>query len=180
MWSSLQGRMTWWIDEIVTDFGRAKAHERAESATPSGSSESQIESIFVALREPWRLCFISLDKQPWSSMVTDDTQVVHPANDHKPRLLDETESWGDPHLSLLLRPSWLSFLPVDDEQTTASLDGPRSFEQLVEHAPSLVTLGADRYEVEIDPQLGVLTSWTAVIGERPAVRISLDRLHSTV
>ena len=183
-WSLLSGVVEWWADEGLRDVGRRRFHESrgggrsAGEPLPRGSIDLET-AAFVAQRIPWRLALVTVQgSSPAQAEVVawaDDATVVLHGSPASGRVLTPNESWGDLGARRLLCP--------DPLERVAARPWPRRFdvaghllEQDMSVLPEFVSLGTDHYEVTYDPELDVLTSWTAFLDGEVAARQQLRHL----
>ena len=182
-WTVVAGIIEWWADEGLRDVGRrrfaaARGKRTAAEATPAGTDVDAATRAFVARREPWRLSQIELTAPEGDDVAAavvawaGDATAVLAGDPPAQRVVGPNESWGDLGLRVLLEPAALEELvPLPWAERFAVPAG--LLERDLTLLPQLVSLGTDRYDVVYDGDLGVVTSWAAVIDGAVAQRISL-------
>jgi len=183
-WTVLTGVVEWWSDEGLRDLGRRRFHERRDrhrsegDLLPRGSIE-QVTAAFVARRTPWRLALVYIDPTTASEADTvawaDDATVVLQGSPASGRLLKPNESWGDLGARRLLCPGPLEQLTPRPWPLQFNLAGSM-LEENGNLLPEFVTLASDHYQITYEPDLDVLTSWTAFIDGEAAARQQLRHL----
>lgn len=183
-WTVLSGVVEWWADEGLRDVGRRRFHESRGAGSLGGEplprgSIDQETAAFVARRAPWRLALVTIHaSSPAQAEVVswaDDATVVLHGNPASGRVLTPNESWGDLGARRLLCPDPLGQVIARPWPPRFNLAG-RLLEQDMSVLPAFLTLGTDHYEVAYDPELDVLTSWTAFIDGEVAARRQLRHL----
>lgn len=183
-WSILTGVVEWWSDEGLRDLGRRRFHEcRGKGRSdvdplPRGTVE-QDSAAFIARRTPWRLALLATDRttrsRPEVVAWADDATVVLNGRPASGRVLTPKESWGDMGAFRLLCPGSLEQFIPRPWSPRFSLTGD-VLEADMSVLPEFVTLASDHYEVTYEPELDVLTSWTAFIDGEVAARQQLRHL----
>lgn len=181
-WTVVAGIIEWWADEGLRDIGRgrfaaARGRSAVGEATPAGTDVDAAARAFVAGREPWRLSQIALTAPEGDDVAAvvawaGDATAVLAGDPPAQRVVGPNESWGDLGLRALLEPAALEELVPPPWAERFAVPA-----ELVERdlalLPQLVSLGADRYDVAYDGDLGVVRSWAAVIDGAVAQRILL-------
>jgi hypothetical protein len=149
-WSALSGVFTVQVDEPLCELGRAIYHgmEPAESYSSDGLTVVE-RKLFSFIASPWRFAYVNM-------IVDEDHPVGACADDLTPESRD--------HLGIraMLDPSSLSTIIDLPSAGRFRVPGP-PVEEVLFLVPGLVTLSADHYEAERHEELGILTSWRAVI-----------------
>jgi hypothetical protein len=183
-WQILSGVVDWWAEEGLREVGRSwRALEAGRSPHAQRIARGTLSiarAAFIAQREPWRLTEVTLLEVPEStapviaSWADEATAVLRgePAEQH---FVAANESWGDLCVGVMLKPDALRQLVPEPWPERFVVDGPL-LERDPTLLPELLCWSTDRYEVEFDPSREILTSWTAIIDDEVAQRITLSRL----
>lgn len=183
-WSVLTGVVEWLADEGLRDLGRRRFHERqgrhrSDRDLLPRATIDQETAAFIARRTPWRLALLATDtttpSRPEVVAWADDATVVLNGRPASGRVLTPKESWGDMGARRLLCPDPLEQLIPRPWSPQFSLAG-EVLEADTSVLPEFVTLASDHYEITDDPDLDVLTSWTAIIDGEMAARQQLHHL----
>jgi hypothetical protein len=135
---------------------------------------------FVARCNPWRLAEISLDAPgagltPDVAAWADDATAILRGSPPAQHVVGDDETWGDFALRDLLEPETLQTIAPKPWEGRFTIDG-KDLGPDSRIALQLVSIGCERYEVEYDASLDVITAWTAIIDGQPAQRIQLSHL----
>jgi hypothetical protein len=183
-WQILSGVVDWWAEEGLREVGRGRraldAGRIPHAQRIARGTLSIARAAFIAQREPWRLTEVTLLEVPEStapviaSWADEATAVLRgePAEQH---FVAANESWGDLCVGVMLKPDALRQLVPEPWPERFVVDGPL-LERDPTLLPELLCWSTDRYEVEFDPSREILTSWTAIIDDEVAQRITLSRL----
>jgi len=161
-WSALSGVFTVRLDESLCEIGRTIYHG-GEPAEGLGGEGLTVVTRFLLLvaTTPWRLA--------WVNLLDGDDYIPAGAS------IDQPTSNGEDFLEVrpLLDPSPLKQLVDLPAAGRFRVPGPPVEEDLF-LVPGLVALSADYYEAERDEELGILTSWRAVIRGAVAKEMTLE------
>jgi hypothetical protein len=187
-WNTLAGVIEWWADEGLRDLGRQRFHQergtgtQREPSVPLGTVVL-IRAAFVALRSPWRMAQIRASAiAPGDAAVVawaDNATAVLKGNPAEQVFVGPDETWGDLVLSQMLLPHSLDVLVSPPWEDQFRIDGTAlEQEESMSIAPGLVSLASDSYAATFDPNLDVLTEWSAFMEGRVAQRISVTHLST--
>jgi len=184
-WEALTGVVEWWADEGIRDLGRGRFHASRGHKTggpplPEGSIWTK-RSAFVARRRPWRLAWVALGPVDegdaavlaWADEAT-AVLVGEPASQH---VVGPNETWGDLGLRRMLEPGPLEVFVPKPWSENLRIEG-RLLEDDMTVVPEFVSLATDHYEATYDPQLEILTSWSAFMDGKVAWRQALSNVVS--
>jgi hypothetical protein len=191
-WSVLSGVIEQYFDQQLLDLGRnrhwlavGKGDESYELIDPDVAT---VRMAFLAHRNPWRLALINLDGGGWPPIIGWageawaglDAYSLAPIGD-APAPGRNATTHGDLCVRTLLVPDWLHFAidgPIaSNELELTSLQLLAAAQEQGSTAGCLSSLGTDRYQVNYDPTLDVITSWTSTVDGELARRDWITDLH---
>lgn len=185
-WEVLTGVVEWWADEGLRDSGRRRFNEARggtwlAGALPPGGID-RARAAFVAQRFPWRLSEVTMattsdEITPAIVSWADDATSVLKGSPARQHVVRPNESWGDLGLRQMLNPSALEALVPKPWAAHFQVSGA-VLERDASVLPEFVSLGTDYYQVRYDGDRDILTTWTAVINNSAAQRLSLSQLSS--
>jgi hypothetical protein len=183
-WQILSGVVDWWAEEGLREVGRGRRAPKAGTSPHARriarGTLSVARAAFIAQREPWRLTELTMldvleSTAPAIVSWADAATAVLRGNPAEQHVVAPNESWGDLGVGIMLKPDALHQLVPAPWPERFAVDGPL-LEQDPTLLPELLSWSTDRYEVQFDPNREILTSWTAVIDNEVAQRITLSRL----
>jgi len=161
-WTAMSGVLTWRADEALLEAGRGIYHGTEDREPRTRASELTVvrHRVFGAYARPWRCA--------WVNLLDDGGGPVGAE-------ADELDAGTRDYLDIrgMLDPSPLSEVVELPGDGTFRVPGS-SVEEDLTLLPGLVALGSDYYEAELRQELGIIVSWTAVIGGAVASQLSVE------
>lgn len=190
-WDVLSGVVEEYFDQRLLDLGRHRHWRALGKATDDyvmlTEEPSTRRNAFLVTRSPWRLALFDLADEESAGLVAwlEDGWISLQGDPSAPRMDGDATgpdvTNGDP-LKALLAPSWLTL--VIGGPLTASMEIPpeRLFAALgqegTEQSGACLSLGAERYRVRYNEELGIITNWHTYIDGTEAQRTLLSNLCS--
>jgi hypothetical protein len=189
MWTDLAGVIEEARDEMLLDVGRWRFHhpmanreDRRYAYRGQRGAGMQIVArySFLAHRSPRRTAMIALpggEQDPALLAWVDDAWVG--LDGEPPRIIEHAPdaTHGDACLSTLLDPTWARLALGRRVLPAAFTLAGGTLEDRPTLVPCLTDLSAERYDVEYEPALDVVTAHTSFIEGRAARRSVLKELH---
>lgn len=185
MWETIVGTFEFAEDQGLTDVGRSRFHKSHGSqldpglfARESSGLNEEVNWAFVARRHPWSLIVVNLPT------TTESVGEIIAWTGERTAVINETLDitvFGPKHergalgLAQMLNP----LLFANMEQFSPQISGTM-FDDDLSIAPDLTVLGSDLYEIILNPELHIITSWTALISENIASTRQITILRSEI
>lgn len=184
-WDNLVGVVDWYADEELRTRGRighVADQGKVTSRIGGPTHIDRVRLLFAARRQPWRLTEVLIEDAgttltPQVAAWADDAVAILMGIPARSHVVVQGESWGDFSVRSLLSPSALEAIFAPPWPSRFALPGDL-LERDVTAIPDLITRGADQYDVTYNLDLGIITSWSAIIDAETAQRISLVHVTS--